>query len=113
MMNEFRYLQVLIFSQMTELLNILEDFITNLGLDYCRFDGSTKVEERQLAIDRFNKTPSVFAFLLSTKAGGLGINLTAADTCIIFDSDWNPHGDSQAQVLSLLGVFVALMLLLI
>jgi ATP-dependent DNA helicase len=56
------------------------------------------MEERQEAIDRFNSNPSVFAFLLSTRAGGLGINLTAADTCIIFDSDWNPHADSQAQV---------------
>ena len=91
--------KVLIFSQMTEMLNIFEDYlIDKLGGDcYCRLDGSTKVVDRQDAIDRFNKDPKLFCFLLSTRAGGLGINLTAADTCIIFDSDWNPHQDSQAQ----------------
>ncbi len=64
-----------------------------------RFDGSTKLAERQRCIDEFNdKDSDVFVFLLSTRAGGLGINLTAADTVILFDSDWNPHQDSQAQV---------------
>jgi len=55
------------------------------------------MEDRQSSIDSFNKDPNLFCFLLSTRAGGLGINLTAADTCILFDSDWNPHADSQAQ----------------
>jgi SNF2 family DNA or RNA helicase len=92
-------LQVLIFSQMTKLMDILEDYMLSQEHSYVRFDGSTKLEERQHAIDTFNAPDSgVFAFLLSTRAGGLGINLTAADTVILFDSDWNPHQDSQAQV---------------
>jgi ATP-dependent DNA helicase len=90
--------KVLIFSQMTELLNILEDYLLlTEGYDYCRLDGSTKIQDRQAGIDRFNKDPNCFVFLLSTRAGGLGINLTSADTCILFDSDWNPHADSQAM----------------
>lgn len=89
--------KVLIFSQMTELLNILEDYINVKGYQYCRLDGSTKVIDRQKGIDKFNKDPNVFLFLLSTRAGGLGINLTAADTCILFDSDFNPHQDSQGK----------------
>merc|ERR1712151_810536 len=72
---------------------------------FCRIDGSTQVDERQRQMDVFNKqkTDNVadddqyFVFLLSTRAGGLGINLASADTCIIFDSDWNPHQDSQAM----------------
>jgi ATP-dependent DNA helicase len=94
--------KVLIFSQMTELLNILEDYITVKGYQYCRLDGSTKVVDRQKGIDKFNKDPNVFLFLLSTRAGGLGINLTAADTCILFDSDFNPHQDSQGNMSHLL-----------
>ena len=89
--------KVLIFSQMTEVLNIFEDYLTEKNYGYCRLDGSTKVADRQDAINRFNTDPLLFVFLLSTRAGGLGINLAAADTCIIFDSDWNPHQDSQAQ----------------
>lgn len=93
--------KVLIFSQMTEVLSILEDFLLNKGWGYCRLDGSTHLEDRQVGIDSFNKDPAsndkLFVYLLSTRAGGLGINLTAADTCILFDSDWNPHADSQAQ----------------
>lgn len=89
--------KVLIFSQMTEVLNIFEDYLANKAYHYCRLDGNTKVLDRQDAIDRFNREPDLFVFLLSTRAGGLGINLAAADTVIIFDSDWNPHQDSQAQ----------------
>lgn len=89
--------KVLIFSQMTELLNILEDYCLSAKYGYCRLDGSTKMVDRQASIDAFNKDKNLFVFMLSTRAGGLGINLTAADTCIIFDSDWNPHLDSQAQ----------------
>lgn len=62
-----------------------------------RFDGSTKIQDRQIAIEEFNKNPDVFIFFISTRAGGLGINLTAADTVILADSDFNPHQDSQAQ----------------
>ncbi len=91
--------KVIIFSQMTEVLNLLEDFLYARDFKFVRFDGSTKLVERQESIDSFNAEGSdVFVFLLSTRAGGLGINLTAADTAIIFDSDWNPHVDSQAQV---------------
>ena len=89
--------KVLIFSQMTEMLNILEDYLCSQKWQYCRLDGSTKMADRQEAIDNYQKDPNLFVFLLSTRAGGLGINLTAADTVILLDSDWNPHADSQAQ----------------
>jgi ATP-dependent DNA helicase len=96
--------RVLIFSQMTEMMSILEDYLNYKSWHYCRLDGSTKIEDRQEQIDAFNYKKDVathnnnlFVFLLSTRAGGLGINLTAADTCILFDSDWNPHADSQAM----------------
>jgi ATP-dependent DNA helicase len=130
--------QVLIFSQMTSLLNVIEDYLVCKHWNYCRLDGSTHIDERQRLMDVFNaeKTSGEngernenddrhFVFLLSTRAGGLGINLvslrfvglmvgnangsntvyfyyirhpqTSADTCIIFDSDWNPHQDSQAM----------------
>lgn len=87
----------LIFSQMTRMLDILEDYLELSGYKYCRIDGSIPREERQNMIDRFNNDESYFCFLLSTRAGGLGINLTSADTVIIYDSDWNPQMDLQAQ----------------
>ncbi|KHN80803.1 Chromodomain-helicase-DNA-binding protein 3 [Toxocara canis] len=89
--------RVLIFSQMTKMLDVLEDFCENEGYKYERIDGSITGQARQDAIDRFN-APSAqqFVFLLSTRAGGLGINLATADTVIIYDSDWNPHNDIQA-----------------
>ncbi|CAE7308793.1 CHR5, partial [Symbiodinium microadriaticum] len=89
--------KVLIFSQMTQLLDILHDYLLHKGYDMCRLDGSTKVADRQQQIDHFNSSSECFCFLLSTRAGGLGINLASADTCILFDSDWNPHQDLQAQ----------------
>ncbi|KAL2080148.1 hypothetical protein ACEWY4_023941 [Coilia grayii] len=89
--------RVLIFSQMTKMLDLLEDFLENEGYKYERIDGSITGGQRQEAIDRFNAPGAVqFAFLLSTRAGGLGINLATADTVIIYDSDWNPHNDIQA-----------------
>jgi SNF2 family DNA or RNA helicase len=89
--------RVLIFSQMTRMLNILEDFLDAEGHRFERIDGSIGGRARQEAIDRFNSQGAEqFVFLLSTKAGGLGINLATADTVIIFDSDWNPHNDIQA-----------------
>lgn len=89
--------RVLIFSQMTKMLDILEDFLEGEGYKYERIDGSITGSLRQEAIDRFNAPGAAqFVFLLSTKAGGLGINLATADTVIIYDSDWNPHNDIQA-----------------
>ncbi len=90
--------RVLIFSQMVKALNILEDFLRGRGYIYERIDGGIRGNERQAAIDRFSKKDSTgFVFLLCTRAGGVGINLTAADTVVIFDSDWNPQNDIQAQ----------------
>lgn len=89
--------RVLIFSQMTKMLDILEDFMEAEGYKYERIDGGVTGSLRQDAIDRFNsKESQAFCFLLSTRAGGLGINLATADTVIIYDSDWNPHNDIQA-----------------
>uniref|UniRef100_A0AAQ4R645 Chromodomain helicase DNA binding protein 4a n=1 Tax=Gasterosteus aculeatus aculeatus TaxID=481459 RepID=A0AAQ4R645_GASAC len=89
--------RVLIFSQMTKMLDLLEDFLENEGYKYERIDGGITGGMRQEAIDRFNAPGAPqFAFLLSTRAGGLGINLATADTVIIYDSDWNPHNDIQA-----------------
>ncbi|KAK5875801.1 hypothetical protein CesoFtcFv8_026843 [Champsocephalus esox] len=89
--------RVLIFSQMTKMLDLLEDFLDHDGYKYERIDGSVTGAMRQEAIDRFNAPGALqFCFLLSTRAGGLGINLATADTVVIFDSDWNPHNDIQA-----------------
>lgn len=89
--------RVLIFSQMTRMLDILEDYLSYKSYDYERIDGQVTGHLRQERIDRFNSRASTsFCFLLSTKAGGLGINLATADTVIIYDSDWNPHNDIQA-----------------
>uniref|UniRef100_A0A665VC84 Chromodomain helicase DNA binding protein 4 n=1 Tax=Echeneis naucrates TaxID=173247 RepID=A0A665VC84_ECHNA len=89
--------RVLVFSQMTKMLDLLEDFLENEGYKYERIDGGVTGNLRQEAIDRFNAPGAPqFAFLLSTRAGGLGINLASADTVIIYDSDWNPHNDIQA-----------------
>lgn len=125
--------QVLIFSQMTKVLSVMEDYLNFRKWKFCRIDGSTNIDERQKQMDQFNAEKTggsdgmrnkaddrYFVFLLSTRAGGLGINLTSADTvscknncsvlsffptqnltlysqCIIFDSDWNPHADRQAM----------------
>jgi SNF2 family DNA or RNA helicase len=90
--------RLLLFSQFKGLLSLLEELLATRGYKYERLDGSVRGNERQAAIDRFNKPGSdVFAFLLSTKAGGQGINLVAADTVIIYDSDWNPQNDMQVR----------------
>ncbi|EPS67289.1 hypothetical protein M569_07487, partial [Genlisea aurea] len=90
--------RVLIFSQMTRLLDILEDYLTYRRYSYCRIDGNTNGEDRDSSIESFNQPGSEkFVFLLSTRAGGLGINLATADVVIIYDSDWNPQADLQAQ----------------
>ncbi|KAM7286817.1 transcription activator BRG1 isoform X1 [Ixodes scapularis] len=91
--------RVLLFCQMTTLMTIMEDYLTYRGgYRYLRLDGTTKAEDRGQLLEMFNaKDSPYFIFLLSTRAGGLGLNLQAADTVIIFDSDWNPHQDLQAQ----------------
>ncbi|XP_011090163.1 protein CHROMATIN REMODELING 5 isoform X2 [Sesamum indicum] len=90
--------RVLIFSQMVRMLDLLAEYLSLKGFQFQRLDGSTKAELRQQAMDHFNAPGSEdFCFLLSTRAGGLGINLATADTVIIFDSDWNPQNDLQAM----------------
>lgn len=90
--------RVLIFSQMVRVLNLLEDYLKLKGMPYQRIDGSTPKQKRFQAMDHFNAPDSRdFVFLLSTRAGGLGINLATADTVIIYDSDWNPQNDLQAE----------------
>ncbi|VAH14536.1 unnamed protein product [Triticum turgidum subsp. durum] len=90
--------RVLIFSQMTRLLDILEDYLMYRGYQYCRIDGNTGGDDRDASIEAFNKPGSEkFIFLLSTRAGGLGINLATADIVVLYDSDWNPQVDLQAQ----------------
>ncbi|KIJ66629.1 hypothetical protein HYDPIDRAFT_174654 [Hydnomerulius pinastri MD-312] len=90
--------RVLIFSQMSRVLDILEDYCLFRQFKYCRIDGSTAHDDRIVAIDEYNKPGSEkFIFLLTTRAGGLGINLTTADIVILYDSDWNPQADLQAM----------------
>lgn len=90
--------RVLIFSQMSRVLDILEDYCVFRSHKYCRIDGSTAHEDRIAAIDDYNRPGSEkFIFLLTTRAGGLGINLTSADIVVLYDSDWNPQADLQAM----------------
>ncbi|KAG0043707.1 hypothetical protein BGZ83_011115 [Gryganskiella cystojenkinii] len=89
--------RVLIFSQFTMVLDILESILKTMKYKYLRMDGQTKVEERQPLIDAFNDDDSHKIFLLSTKAGGFGINLTGANVVIMYDLDFNPHNDKQAE----------------
>ncbi|CAI5531574.1 unnamed protein product [Closterium sp. Naga37s-1] len=89
--------RVLLFSQWTAVLDILQHVMGLLGLTFLRLDGSTQVAQRQALVDEFNRDPSVFAMLLSTRAGGQGLNLTGADTVILHDVDFNPQMDRQAE----------------
>ncbi|KAK5991773.1 Helicase SWR1 [Cladobotryum mycophilum] len=89
--------RALIFTQMTKVLDILEQFLNIHGHKYLRLDGATKVEQRQILTDRFNHDSRILCFILSTRSGGLGINLTGADTVIFYDQDWNPAMDKQCQ----------------
>ncbi|RLN42769.1 ATP-dependent DNA helicase DDM1 isoform X2 [Panicum miliaceum] len=90
--------KVLIFSQWTKVLDIIEYYLDSKGIEVCRIDGGVKLEERRRQIAEFNDSNSnLNVFILSTRAGGLGINLTSADTCILYDSDWNPQMDLQAM----------------
>ncbi|KIX07499.1 uncharacterized protein Z518_02152 [Rhinocladiella mackenziei CBS 650.93] len=87
--------RALIFTQMTKVLDILEQFLNIHGHRYLRLDGATKIEQRQILTDRFNNDTRILAFILSSRSGGLGINLTGADTVIFYDLDWNPAMDKQ------------------
>ncbi|ATY63011.1 SNF2 family helicase ATPase (Ino80) [Cordyceps militaris] len=89
--------RVLLYFQMTRMIDMMEEYLTYRNYKYCRLDGSTKLEDRRDTVADFQTRPDIFIFLLSTRAGGLGINLTAADTVIFYDSDWNPTIDSQAM----------------
>lgn len=89
--------RALIFTQMTKVLDILEQFLNIYGYRYLRLDGATKIEQRQILTDRFNNDPRILCFILSSRSGGLGINLTGADTVIFYDLDWNPAMDKQCQ----------------
>ena len=89
--------KVLLFSYSTALLDILEPFAQSLAYNYLRLDGKTRTESRQDLVERFNSDPDVFLFLISTKAGGVGLNITGANVVIVFDPSWNPSNDLQAQ----------------
>lgn len=89
--------RVLLYFQMTRMIDLMEEYLTYRNYKYCRLDGSTKLEDRRDTVAAFQSSPEIFVFLLSTRAGGLGINLTSADTVIFYDSDWNPTIDSQAM----------------
>jgi len=89
--------KVLIFTQMTRMLDVLENFLNLHGYTYVRLDGSVKVEARQKMVDKFNLNKKIFCFISSTRCGGIGINLTGADCVIFYDTDWNPAMDKQAQ----------------
>ncbi|MBE7181311.1 MAG: hypothetical protein INR71_08895, partial [Terriglobus roseus] len=89
--------RVLLYFQMTRMIDLMEEYLTYRNYKFVRLDGSTKLEDRRDTVADFQTRPEIFVFLLSTRAGGLGINLTSADTVIFYDSDWNPTIDSQAM----------------
>lgn len=89
--------RVLIYSQMTRMIDLLEEYLQHKAYNYLRLDGSTKISDRRDLVNDWQNDDTFFVFLLSTRAGGLGINLTAADTVIFYDSDWNPTVDQQAM----------------
>jgi len=89
--------KVLLFTQSRQMLTVLHRFVTSEGYSYIKMDGGTAIGSRQTLIDKFNSTPDLFVFLLTTKVGGLGVNLTGASRVVIFDPDWNPSTDMQAR----------------
>lgn len=82
--------RVLLFSQGRQMLDLLEKYVTEMGYEYRRMDGTTNPSSRANLVSEFNQNKSIFVFLLTTKVGGLGLNLTGANKVIIFDPDWNP-----------------------
>ncbi|XP_050542217.1 lymphoid-specific helicase-like isoform X2 [Daktulosphaira vitifoliae] len=99
MLSKLKFLghKVLLFSTMVMILDIIEEFLMYRSYKFTRLDGTMSIQERVENMRIFNTDPSCFVMMISTRAGGLGLNLTAADTVIIFDSDWNPQADLQAQ----------------
>ena len=89
--------RVLLYNQMTRMIDLMESFLQHRSHSYLRLDGSTNIGTRRDLVHAWQNDPNIFVFLLSTRAGGLGINLTAADTVIFYDSDWNPTVDQQAM----------------
>ena len=89
--------KVLLFTQSVQMLKVLEHFLQDYHYTFLKMDGSTPIGSRQGLINRFNSSPDLFVFLLTTKVGGLGVNLTGADRVVIFDPDWNPSTDTQAR----------------
>jgi DNA excision repair protein ERCC-6 len=89
--------RVLIFSQWKKTLNIIQRFVSEMGWNMMRMDGSTNIAARQTMVDRFNADPSIFGMLMTTRTGGVGLNLTGANRILLFDPDWNPQTDAQAR----------------
>ena len=89
--------KVLVYTQTVSMLNIIQKYVEEQGFTYCRMDGSTPVVKRQNLVDMFNSRDDIFLFLLTTRVGGLGLNLVGADRVILFDPDWNPSVDIQAR----------------
>lgn len=103
--------RVLLFTQTQQMLDILENNLINGGYSYRRMDGLTPIKQRMALIDEFNNTDDVFIFILTTKVGGLGTNLTGADRVIIYDPDWNPSTDMQVLLHLVLSSFFLLLLI--
>ena len=89
--------KVLLFTQSRQMLQVLHKFVLKEGYTFLKMDGGTTIGSRQSMIDKFNSSPDIFCFLLTTKVGGLGVNLTGASRVVIFDPDWNPSTDMQAR----------------
>ncbi|CAE6337969.1 unnamed protein product [Rhizoctonia solani] len=89
--------RVLIYFQMTRMIDLMEEYLVYRQYSYLRLDGGSKLEDRRDMVRDWQTNPNIFVFLLSTRAGGLGINLTAADTVVFYDHDWNPSNDAQAM----------------
>lgn len=101
--------RVLVYFQMTRMMDIAEEILSSLSFSLVRLDGTCRIEDRRDLVYAFQTDPSIFLFLLSTRAGGLGINLTAADTVVFYDSDWNPTVDQQAMDVRFLCCFFDLL----
>jgi DNA excision repair protein ERCC-6 len=89
--------KALLFCQTRQMLDIIEQFVIDSGYKFCRLDGAIAVKQRMAIVEKFNNDPKVFLFILSTRVGGLGLNLIGANRVLIFDPDWNPSTDTQVE----------------